>query len=114
MVNKDLILATLADKKTKLDVTLEVSPGYGYLAAKDRTAKKLSEIILDAAFSPVVRVNYKVETARVGRRADLDKLIIEIFTDATIKPRTPAMSPLTSESPASDAMTLKPSTPSAK
>ena len=86
VVNKDLILATLADKKTKLDVTLEVSPGYGYLAAKDRTAKKLSEIILDAAFSPVVRVNYKVETARVGRRADLDKLIIEIFTDATIKP----------------------------
>lgn len=86
VVNEDLVLATLADKKSKLDVTMEVSPGYGYLPAKDRTATKLAEIVLDAAFSPVVRVNYKVEAARVGRRTDLDKLIMEIFTDATLKP----------------------------
>ncbi|MCX6816907.1 MAG: DNA-directed RNA polymerase subunit alpha [Candidatus Beckwithbacteria bacterium] len=86
VINKDLVLATLADKKTKLSVVLEVSPGYGYLPAKDRAPKKLSEIILDASFSPVVRVNYNIETARVGRRTDLDKLVMEIFTDATIKP----------------------------
>ena len=40
---------------------------------------------MDASFSPVVRVNYKVESARVGRRTDLDKLIIEIYTDGSIK-----------------------------
>jgi len=86
IVNKDLVLATLADKKSKLNVKLEISPGYGYLPAKDRQPKKLGEIILDATFSPVVRVNYQVETARVGRRTDLDKLILEIYTDGSIKP----------------------------
>ena len=86
VVNKDLVLATLSDKKSKLDVKLEISPGYGYLPAKGRSSKKLGEIVLDATFSPIVRVNYKVETARVGRRTDLDKLIIEVYTDGTVKP----------------------------
>ena len=86
VVNKDLLLATLADKKAKLEVTMEVSPGFCYLPAKDRAARKLSEIILDAAFSPITRVNYRVEASRVGRRTDLDKLILEVYTDATIKP----------------------------
>ncbi|MEK7513390.1 MAG: DNA-directed RNA polymerase subunit alpha [Patescibacteria group bacterium] len=86
IVNKDLILANLADKKSKLDVKLEISSGYGYLPSKDRQPKKLGEIILDASFSPVLRVNFRVETARVGRRADLDKLILEIFTNGGLKP----------------------------
>ena len=88
VINKDLVLASLADKKAKLDVKMEISPGYGYDAAKNRQPKKLGEIVLDATFSPVVRVNYKVETARVGRRTDLDKLIIEVYTDGTVKPKT--------------------------
>lgn len=86
IVNKSLVLASLADKKSKLNVKLEISSGYGYLPAKDRQPKKLGEIILDATFSPVVRVNYQVETARVGRRTDLDKLILEIYTDGSLKP----------------------------
>lgn len=86
IVNKDLVLANLADKKSKLDVKLEISSGYGYLASKDRQPKKLGEIILDASFSPVLRVNFRVEAARVGRRADLDKLILEIFTNGGLKP----------------------------
>lgn len=86
IVNPDLILAGLADKKSKLEVKLEISSGYGYLSAKDRQPKKLGEIILDAAFSPVLRVNYQVETARVGRRTDLDKLILEISTNGGLKP----------------------------
>jgi DNA-directed RNA polymerase subunit alpha len=86
IVNKGLVLASLADKKSKLNVKLEISPGYGYLPAKDRQPKKLGEIILDATFSPVIRVNYQVETARVGRRTDLDKLILEIYTDGSLKP----------------------------
>jgi len=86
IINKGLVLANLADKKSKLNVKLEISPGYGYLPAKDRQAKKLGEIILDATFSPVTQVNYQVDTARVGLRTDLDKLIIEIYTDGSLKP----------------------------
>lgn len=86
IINKDLVLASLADKKSKLSAKMIVEPGYGYQPAKEKAVKTLGEIILDATFSPVVRVNYQVETARVGRRTDLDKLIMEIFTDGTIKP----------------------------
>jgi DNA-directed RNA polymerase subunit alpha len=85
VVNKDLLLANLA-AKTKLNVKLEINSGYGYLAAQGRTPKHLGEILLDAAFSPVVRVNFHVESARIGRQADLDKLVLEIFTNGVIKP----------------------------
>lgn len=88
VVNKDLVLATLADKKSKLDVKLEINPGYGYDQAKNRQPKKLGEIILDATFSPVVKVNFNIETARVGRRTDLDKLVLEIYTNGAVKPST--------------------------
>ena len=85
IVNSDLVLASLASK-SKLDIKLEISPGYGYLPAKDRQPKKLGEIILDATFSPVLRVNYHLDTTRVGRHTDLDKLILEIYTNSTLKP----------------------------
>jgi len=86
VVNKDLVLATLADKKSSLNVKLEINSGYGYSPAKDRTAAQLGEIVLDAAFTPVVRVNYLVEASRVGRSTDLDKLVLEIYTDGSLKP----------------------------
>jgi len=87
IVNPELVLAELADKKAKLDVKLTISKGYGYLTAKDRQPEKLGEIVLDALFSPVTRVNYQIETARVGRRTDLDKLVLEIYTDGSLKPQ---------------------------
>jgi DNA-directed RNA polymerase subunit alpha len=86
VVNKDLLLANLADKKAKLNVSLEIQSGYGYLPSQNRSPRQLGEIILDAAFSPVVRVNFHVEPVRMGRRADLDKLILEIFTNGVLKP----------------------------
>lgn len=86
IANQDLVLATLADKNSKLNVKLEVQTGHGYLSARNRQAKKLGQMILDASFSPVIRVNYQVEIARVGRKIDLDKLVIEIYTDGTLKP----------------------------
>jgi len=86
VVNKDLVLATLADKKSTLNVKLEISSGCGYSPAKDRTAAQLGEIVLDATFTPVVRVNYTVEASRVGRSTDLDKLVMEIYTDGSLKP----------------------------
>ena len=86
VVNKELMLANLADSKAKLNVKMTVETGYGYQPATEKSEKTLGEIMLDATFSPVVRVNYTIETARVGRRTDLDKLVIEIFTDGTLKP----------------------------
>lgn len=86
VVNRDLLLANLADKKTGLDLKLEISSGYGYLPTQNRTPKQMGEILLDAAFSPVVRVNFHVEPVRLGRRADLDKLILEIYTNGVVKP----------------------------
>lgn len=86
VVNKDLVLASLADSKAKLNVKMTVETGYGYQPATEKSEKILGEIMLDATFSPVVRVNYTIETARVGRRTDLDKLILEIYTDGTVKP----------------------------
>ena len=65
---------------------MEVETGPGYLPARNRQAQKLGQMVLDASFSPVVRVNYNVEVARVGRKIDLDKLVMEIYTDGTIKP----------------------------
>ncbi len=86
VINKDLCLATLADKKSSLNVKLEINSGCGYSPAKDRSASQLGEIVLDAAFTPVIRVNYAVEASRVGRSTDLDKLVLEIYTDGSLKP----------------------------
>ncbi|MBU1085585.1 MAG: DNA-directed RNA polymerase subunit alpha [Candidatus Beckwithbacteria bacterium] len=86
IANKDLVLATLSDKNSKLDAKLLVETGHGYLPARNRQASKLGQMILDASFSPVTRVNYQVEVTRVGRKIDLDKLVMEIYTDGTIKP----------------------------
>jgi DNA-directed RNA polymerase subunit alpha len=87
IVNKDLVLAKLTDKKASLAVEMWVNVGYGYSPAEERKTTTLGMIPLDAAFAPITRVNYDVETTRVGRRTDLDKLILDIWTNGTIKPK---------------------------
>lgn len=87
IVNKDQVLASLADKKSRLKIEMVVERGFGYLPAETRKSDKLGVIFLDAAFGPVKRVNYQVEATRVGQRTDFDKLIMEIITDGTIKPK---------------------------
>jgi DNA-directed RNA polymerase subunit alpha len=86
IINKDLVLANLADSKTRLKMEMVAEKGYGYLPSEERKSEKLGQLILDAIFSPVIRVNYKVETTRVGRQTDLDRLVLEITTDGTIDP----------------------------
>jgi len=86
IINKDLVLANLADSKTRLKIEMVVEKGYGYLPSEERKTEKLGRLILDAIFSPVIRVNYKVETTRVGRKTDLDRLVLEVTTDGTIDP----------------------------
>lgn len=86
IVNPDLVLAKLADKKSSLKVEMVVESGFGYLPAEERKSGKIGIIPVDASFSPVKRVNYHIEATRVGRRTDLDRLILEITTDKTISP----------------------------
>lgn len=87
VVNKDLYLGELTTGKAKLNVELTISPGMGFLAAEEQEGKKeLGTIVTDAIFFPIERVNYKVEATRVGKMTNLDKLILEIWTDGTISP----------------------------
>lgn len=86
IVNKDLTLATLNDKKTKLEIEMKVEKGLGYVPCEERKADEIGVIPIDSLFTPVTRVNYKVEETRVGGMTNLDKLILEIWTDGTINP----------------------------
>ncbi len=87
VANPDLYLGTLADSKSKLEAEMTVSSGYGFVPAEEQATETIGLIPLDAVFTPVVRVNFKVEATRVGRMTNLDKLILEIWTDQTIEPR---------------------------
>lgn len=86
IANGDEHLATLADKKTKLEVELTVETGTGYMPVEDRKASGIGVIPLDAVFSPVSRVNYNIEATRVGQFTNFDKLTMEVLTDGTIDP----------------------------
>jgi DNA-directed RNA polymerase subunit alpha len=88
IVNPDHIIATLDDDKAKFVMDIVVEVGRGYRTIEEGAAKKASDhIAVDAVFSPVARVRYKVENTRVGQMTDLDKLLITIETDGSITPR---------------------------
>ncbi len=86
IANPDLFLAYL-NKGAKLEAEMEIQSGYGYSLAEERAVGEIGLIPLDASFSPIVRVNYKVEETRVGRLTNYDKLILEIWTDSSIRPK---------------------------
>jgi DNA-directed RNA polymerase subunit alpha len=89
IVNPDHVIAHLA-AGGKLDMQLKVEPGRGYIAATTRKTveegRTVGSILLDASFSPVRRVSYSVDAARVEQRTDLDKLVIDIETNGAIDP----------------------------
>ena len=85
IVNKDHEIANLSDKNAHLKAELLVEYGKGYHLVEEKK-DEVGVIYLDANFSPVERVNYRVEATRVGKLTDLDKLIIEIFTDGSVEP----------------------------
>ncbi|MDQ5963457.1 MAG: DNA-directed polymerase subunit alpha [Patescibacteria group bacterium] len=88
VVNKDQAIATIDDDKATFTCDIVVETGRGYRTIEESTAKKISDYVaLDAIFSPVVRVRYRVEKTRVGQVSDLDSLSITIDTDGTISPR---------------------------
>ncbi len=88
IVNPAQVIATIDDPKATLTMDLVVEVGRGYRTIEENTAKKASDMIaLDAVFTPVLRVRYKVENTRVGQVTDLDKLLLTIDTDGSITPR---------------------------
>lgn len=88
VVNPDHVIATIDDAKGKLTMDLTVEIGRGYRTIEEGTARKASDMIaLDAIFTPVLRVRYKVENTRVGQMTDLDKLLLTVDTDGSITPR---------------------------
>ena len=88
VVNPEHLIATVDDDKASFIMDFVVETGRGYRTIEDVATKKASDMIaLDAIFSPVMRVRYKVENTRVGQITDLDKLLITVDTDGSITPR---------------------------
>ncbi len=88
VLNPDHVIATLSEGAT-LDAEMVVKVGKGYVPA-DRVEDEdmpIGWIAVDAVFSPVEKVNFRVEQARVGQRTDYDKLILEVWTDGSVSPR---------------------------
>jgi DNA-directed RNA polymerase subunit alpha len=88
ILNPKAHIATL-EKKTKLEMYLTVGHGRGYSPAEDNKAEDqpIGVIPIDSIFSPVKRVAYQVEAARVGQRTDYDKLMLDIETDGSVEPQ---------------------------
>jgi DNA-directed RNA polymerase subunit alpha len=88
ILNPDLEIANLSDKG-KLEVTLTIGRGRGYVPAELNRGPEhtIGVIPVDSIFSPVRRVSYDVEAARVGQRTDYDKLILDVTTDGSLDPR---------------------------
>ncbi len=89
IINKDHLIATLA-QGGKLDMEMTVGTGRGYTRAEENkkllSDKKLGVIAIDSLYSPIERVAYEVQDARVGQNENYDKLIIDVWTNSSIKP----------------------------
>ena len=87
VVNPEHVIATIDDAKSSVTIDLTVEVGRGYRPIEEGAHRKASDMIaVDAIFSPVQRVRYKVENTRVGQMTDLDKLIISVDTDGSLTP----------------------------
>ena len=88
IVNPDLLIATLSQGGS-LDMTMTVSNGRGYVDGKEN-AKRVADVVgaigIDSLYSPIERVSYEVETARVGQSDNFDKLTLNVWTNGSIKP----------------------------
>lgn len=88
VVNDTEYIAEVTSPKTKLSIELSLEKGMGYSVAEEKEKREFGVISVDSIYSPVSKVNYKVESARVGRTSNFDKLTLEIWTDGTIEPIT--------------------------
>lgn len=84
--NPELYLFTVDDDQARVEIELTVSMGRGYSPAEDRGQLPIGEVPVDAIFSPIKRVAYDVEGARVEQKTNYDKLVLEVWTDGTVQP----------------------------
>ncbi len=89
VVNPEAVICTIDDPKGSITIHFVVESGRGYSTLEESSAKRLhgDMVALDAFFSPVQRVRYKVENTRVGQNTNLDKLILTVDTDGSITPK---------------------------
>ena len=86
IVNPDLYLFTVDSDDAFLEIEMTAETGRGYSPAEERGRLPIGELPVDAIFSPIRRVGYDVEQTRVGQIADYDRVVMQIWTDGTIKP----------------------------
>ncbi len=89
VINPTQVIATIDDPKKSVVIDIVVESGRGYQTIEDASANRLHSdmIALDAMFSPVLRVRYKVDATRVGQETNLDKLQVNVETDGSLSPR---------------------------
>ena len=88
IINPDLYLFTADSGKARLDIEFTVERGRGYAASNERGRMPIGELPVDAIFGPVKRINWEVQSARVGQSTNYDKLVLEIWTDGSIAPES--------------------------
>lgn len=86
IINPDLYLFTVDSPDAHIEMEFEVRAGRGFSPAEDRGRLPIGELPVDAIFSPIRRANFTVESARVGQRTNYDKLVLEVWTDGSIRP----------------------------
>lgn len=86
LINPDQYLFTVDAEDAFLEIEMTVEAGRGYSPAEERIRLPIGELPVDAIFSPIRRVAYRVEKTRVGQDADYDKVVMEVWTDGSIKP----------------------------
>ncbi|MCU0475063.1 MAG: DNA-directed RNA polymerase subunit alpha [Anaerolineae bacterium] len=87
IVNSDLYLFTVDNPNAHLEMEFEVRAGRGFSPAEERGRLPIGELPVDAIFSPVKRVKFEIEPARVNNLTNYDKLVLEIWTDGTVRPQ---------------------------
>jgi DNA-directed RNA polymerase, alpha subunit, bacterial and chloroplast-type len=89
VINPDQVICNIDDPKKSVVIDLVVESGRGYQTIEASSTKRIHSdmIAVDAIFSPVIRVRYKVENTRVGQETNLDKLLISVETDGSLSPR---------------------------
>jgi len=86
VINPDLYLFTVDSDDAFLEIEMTAETGRGYSPAEERGRLPIGELPIDAIYSPIRRVGYEVEKTRVGQMADYDRILMQIWTDGTVKP----------------------------
>lgn len=86
IANPNIVLCHLTSPKAKLSAIITVANGLGYVSADENATNEIGVIPLDASFSPIVKANYSIEAARVGRSSNYDKVRLSVTTNGTISP----------------------------